>query len=158
MQRFPNLYFVIGGQSFPGIVKDLPQERFIYSPWVKADGHGYRMATLNADIAIAPLTDTVFNHNKSCVKFYEYAALGIPTVASDVAPYSDEMKDGVTGLLFKTPDQFISIISSLIEDPQKRKKIGEAGYTWAKKNRDIDVIAKDWVSAMEEISKVKTAK
>lgn len=39
------------------------------------------------DVGIAPLDDIVFNHAKSWLKGLEYAALGIPFVASDLPEY-----------------------------------------------------------------------
>ena len=36
---------------------------------------------------LAPLEDTPFNRAKSDLKFLEYSALGLPTVASRVTPY-----------------------------------------------------------------------
>jgi len=49
------------------------------------------LASLNIDIGIAPLQDNEFNHSKSCVKFYEYAATGAATLTSKVLPYTKEV-------------------------------------------------------------------
>ena len=52
------------------------------------------------DFAIAPLLDTEFNRCKSSIKVLEYAAAGLPTIASDVIPYRDSYREwghGVAG-------------------------------------------------------------
>jgi glycosyltransferase involved in cell wall biosynthesis len=108
------------------------------------------MACINADIAIAPLEDKEFNRNKSSVKFYEYSALKIPSVVSNVPPYADEVQEKVNGLLFKTPDEFMRKVSALIDDPLLRRELGENAYAWVKEHRDVRVIAKDWVEVIKK--------
>ena len=39
------------------------------------------------DVGVTPLVDTYFNQVKSNIKLLDYAALGLPIVASDVEPY-----------------------------------------------------------------------
>ena len=59
--------------------------------WLKSLG--------NFDLGLAPLIDNEFNYSKSGIKFLEYQALGIPVVASKLAPYKDVIQEGVDGLL-----------------------------------------------------------
>jgi GT2 family glycosyltransferase len=54
---------------------------------------------------VAPLLDTCFNRSKSALKFLEYAALGIPSICSDVPAYHDTVRHEETGLLISNdPD------------------------------------------------------
>ncbi|MFH1327409.1 MAG: hypothetical protein ABIH76_00945, partial [Candidatus Bathyarchaeota archaeon] len=53
--------------------------------------HAAVLRRCDMDIALAPLWDNEFNHSKSCLKFYEYAAVGSATLASDVLPYKKEV-------------------------------------------------------------------
>ncbi|WP_278800154.1 glycosyltransferase [Marinobacter nauticus] len=46
-----------------------------------------KLASLNLDLAIAPLEDNLFNRCKSNLRLLEYGACGYPVVCSDVEPY-----------------------------------------------------------------------
>jgi len=155
LKKYPQLKFINVGQAFPYITKDIPKDRLEISPWIRCDGHGFRMACIDGDIGICPLVDNEFNANKSCLKWYEYSALGMATVASNVPPYSDEIDDGNTGLLFRTPEEMVEKVSELIEDPIKGVDIGQKAREWVKRNRNAEEIVKDWVGFMEKAAKAK---
>lgn len=46
-----------------------------------------KLASMNLDLAIAPLEDNLFNRCKSNLRLLEYGACGFPVVCSDVGPY-----------------------------------------------------------------------
>ncbi|AHI29151.1 O-antigen biosynthesis protein [Marinobacter similis] len=48
-----------------------------------------KLASLNLDLAIAPLEDNFFNRCKSNLRLLEYGACGFPVVCSDVEPYRE---------------------------------------------------------------------
>jgi GT2 family glycosyltransferase len=50
-----------------------------------------KLASLNLDLAVAPLEHNLFNDCKSNLKLLEYGACGYPVVCSDVAAYRGEM-------------------------------------------------------------------
>lgn len=157
MKKYPNLIYYHVGQNFPGITKGLPEDRVRNHSWIKADGHGYRMASIDPDIAIAPVVENNFNRSRSCVKFYEYSALKAPTVAAKNPPYTREVKHGHTGLLFETKDEFVKQVSELIEDPLRRAEIGSNAYKWVKNHRDVNDIVKDWFEVFETLKEAKEA-
>jgi glycosyltransferase involved in cell wall biosynthesis len=152
MKTYPNVYYYHVGQGFPGILKGLPENRVKVSGWVTADGHGYRLATLNADIGLAPLLDSSFNRVKSSVKYYEYSAVKIPTLAKDIPPYSDDIVDGQNGMLYTSPKEFREKLEFLITNPLERARIAENAYQYVRRNRDIKEITKDWVEFMSKLS------
>lgn len=154
-KKYPQMVFAFCGQHFPAVTKNLPKDRVELHDWVLPDGHGYRLATLDADIAIAPVRNDVFNYSKSCIKWYEYSALKIPTVAANTPPYSDEIVDGKTGLLYSSVDEFVNKVSELAEDSIKAYAIAQNAYDWVKKNRSLDKITKEWASMIEELVKAK---
>jgi glycosyltransferase involved in cell wall biosynthesis len=47
------------------------------------------------DLGVAPLVDSAFNACKSHVKVLDYAALGLPSVASAVPAYAHALRDGL---------------------------------------------------------------
>ena len=61
-------------------------------------------ASFGFDIGIAPLVDCNFNRSKSNLRWLEYSALKIPTVATDISHYSQTVKNGETGLLIANND------------------------------------------------------
>ena len=64
---------------------EIDPAQFVGTPWRELELH--RLVVSQFDIGIAPLEDTVFNAAKSWLKGVEYAALGIPFVASDLPEY-----------------------------------------------------------------------
>jgi hypothetical protein len=47
------------------------------------------LASLNLDLAIAPVEDNLFNACKSNLRLLEYGACGFPVICSDVRCYQD---------------------------------------------------------------------
>jgi len=75
------------------------------------------------DILIAPLCDNLFNSCKSPVKFLEYSAIGAPGVYSKVAPYAEIIENEKEGLLASTTEEWVRMLSRLIESPELRRRI-----------------------------------
>lgn len=138
---------VITGNKWEGTLKNIPYE---YHSWLDYDAHPYKQASLNLDIAIVPLMDTLFNKSKSCIKWYEYSALGVPCVVSNVLPYSAEIKHNETALAYNTEDEFVEQVSKLIDDSKLRYTIGENAREWVHKHRDIDIICYDYLDAYQK--------
>ena len=78
------------------------------------------------DIAIAPLADTPFNRCKSSIKTLDYAALGLPVLASDRAVYRGTLADGPGGMLLPddTAAWFVAL-SRLVRDAKLRRRLSE---------------------------------
>ena len=98
-----------------------------------------KYGSLAFDINIAPLADTRFNKCKSAIKFYEAAALKVPTLAQDSGPYHDEIIDGDTGLLFKTREEFVDKLEMLVKDSDLRAKMGQRAHDWVREHRNAEV-------------------
>jgi glycosyltransferase involved in cell wall biosynthesis len=79
------------------------------------------------DIGVAPLADSAFNRCKSALKTLDYAALGLPVLASDCAVYRGTLADGVGGWL--VPDDegaWFAALARLVRDAGLRRRLGEA--------------------------------
>jgi len=133
------LKLVLQGCKWDGTIKDIPYE---FHDWIDFEGHPYKTASLNLDIAIIPLADNDFNHCKSCIKWYEFSSLGIPSIVSDVVPYSEEVKN--KSLTYKTEKEFEDGLQKLIDDKKLRKEIGEKSRKWVKRHRSLENIAKEY--------------
>jgi len=81
------------------------------------------------DIGLAPLADTPFNRCKSAIKTLDYAALGIPVLASDVAVYRGSLADGPGGLLVaNTAVAWHGALSQLVRDRALRARLARGGF------------------------------
>lgn len=79
------------------------------------------------DINLAPLVDSIFNRAKSEIKWIEAALVKVPTVASKIGAFSDEVVDGETGLL-ATDDEWFDKLESLVLSLELRQKLAESAY------------------------------
>jgi glycosyltransferase involved in cell wall biosynthesis len=92
-----------------------------FTPWAHKTTDYYKL--IDFDIGLAPLVPTRFAETKSYIKALEYAALGIPVIASDVAPYRDFVIDGVTGWLVRE-HEWSKRIRELLCDEAMRTEMG----------------------------------
>ena len=124
--------------SFAEIV-GIPTHRVTTSPIVPindyADG-------LRFDIGLVPLNDIPFNHAKSNIKGLEYAAAGIPFVASPLPEYRLLHETGA-GSLADTPQQWRTAVERLL-DYKTRKRDAAIGYDTVSQNWSIQSRAAEW--------------
>lgn len=105
-------------------------------PWSK-ETLGTDLATSN--IGLAPLPDNPFTRGKCSFKVLEYSAAGLAVIASPVGTNAEHVRDGVTGFLAKSNDDWVSRITQLIENAQLREEMGNRGREYARKF-DVSVI------------------
>ena len=86
------------------------------------------------DLAVAPIVETGFNQGKSDLKIKEYAALGIPVVASNITPYKESVKNGFTGFLASNGKEWFDSLELLIKDEVLRKRLGKNNHQWYQEN------------------------
>lgn len=106
------------------------------------------MKHVRAEVGIAPLRDSLFNRAKSPLKFLEYAAMGMPTVASDVGPYADVIEDGNDGMLVSDAQGWFSAISLFLDDKVRRQAVLEAARRKVKDQYDIHKVAMNWKNVL----------
>jgi glycosyltransferase involved in cell wall biosynthesis len=107
--------------------------------------HAAALRRVDLDIGLAPLHDNEFNRNKSCLKFYEHAALGTACLASDVMPYNKEV-----GYCAKnTFKDWKNKLEKLIVDKKFREDLAAKQQKWVKDNRSIRVVEKLWEKAFD---------
>ena len=106
---------------------------------------------IDGDIGVIPLRETPFNLCRTPIKALEYAALGIPVVASDIEPYREFVKDGETGFLVRTENEWSLAISRLIHDQDLRTEMGAKAKKVATQHT-IQQGWKHWIDAYEEIA------
>lgn len=85
--------------------------------------------------------------------FLEASAFGKPVVGGNSGGIPDTIRNGVTGILVDPQDigAISGAISSLLKDPEKARKMGEAGRHWVETERNINTCIK---KMLDEISSV----
>ena len=78
------------------------------------------------DIGIAPLADTPFNRCKSAIKTMDYAAIGLPVLASDLDVYRGSLADGPGGWLVPNDaGAWFVALTRLVRDKALRHRLAE---------------------------------
>lgn len=79
-------------------------------------------------IGIAPLVDSEFNRGKSAIKFFDYAALGLAVIGSDVEAYRHAIRHEQNGLLIPNDEQawYEAIERLLTDEPFRAQLAAEA--------------------------------
>ena len=81
------------------------------------------------DINLAPLeVGNAFCEAKSELKYFEAALVEVCTIASPTAPLRRAIRDGVTGRLSDTPEEWYRALCELVDDPARRQGLAHAAY------------------------------
>ncbi len=119
--------------------------------WQPTDKYPQALKNKRFDIGIAPLLDNNFNRAKSNLRWLEYSALKIPTIASPVIPFADSITDGKTGLLAQGHNDWVLAMRTLIENENGRLEIGNRAYRKVKSNYNMKTIARDYIHILKRI-------
>lgn len=157
-----NVHFVMMGYTPRALFPDLQ----IYDPetgtgqleivkGVELLDYPDRVKSLALDIAIAPLAEIGFNECKSDLKLKEYGSLSIPTVASNIKPYSVSLEDGKTGYLVNNRGKdWYDALDKLIKDQDLRLELGKNARKYYEGNR-IDDHIHEWLDVYDQIIQIK---
>jgi glycosyltransferase involved in cell wall biosynthesis len=148
--ELPNVEFICVG-GVPNSFKNYSKIK-CYPKWATIDTYPQWVASLDFDIGLFPLVDNHFNKAKSNLRWLEYSALKIPTVASNVLPCKT-IKHNKTGLICKNEKDWYNNIKYLIDNEKERKRLGENAYKEVKKNYNTEKIAKKYLRLLKKIKK-----
>jgi len=112
----------------------------------------YPKLFLNMDIGLVPLNDVPFNHAKSYIKGLEYAAAGVPFVASS-APEYQFLSDAGVGRVAHNEEEWKYHLTELL-NPQMRKDEAIINYELVRDMFSMKVRGSDWNNTMERIMKL----
>lgn len=84
-----------------------------------------------AHVGIMPLGEDEFSQGKSAYKLIQYAACGLPAVASPVGENRFVLRDGETGFWAQSMQEWQSALSRLAADSNLREKLGGAAKSCA---------------------------
>lgn len=156
--KYPNVKILMVGYMPVSMEKDFRPGQIEFHPWVETPAHSYRMSSLDIDIAIIPLKDTIFNRSKSTIKWIEFASLGIPSITSYVAPYDyiQDVDKVEKGIFVENNDVqgWIKGLELLINNVPMRRSLGENARQFVVNNYDINTQYHQWLNAFKEVKLV----
>jgi len=112
-------FLIVGDTRFRPVVPSMKVIPFQLETEIR-DLHAF-------DIGIMPLNDNEWTRGKCAYKALVYMAVGIPVVCSPVGVVNDFILHGQNGFLAPNEEQWVEILSMLIEDPELRRRVGIAG-------------------------------
>jgi glycosyltransferase involved in cell wall biosynthesis len=124
-----------------------------FRPWVPIGEYCNRLSSWGWNIALAPLEDSRFNRSKSNIKCLEAAAVKIPCLCSDVQPYNEFCSLGgpdLKWLLCRTQHDWVTKLSTLINDEAMRQEIGNKMYDVMQRFFNISTIKENWKMVFEK--------
>lgn len=148
LRNHPDAYFRVIG-TLPDFLADVPRVELRTDIAQIRDWQG-KLANLNFDIGLAPVTDRPFNQGKSNIKWQEYSMLGVPTIASRVGDYR-EIQQGETGYTAYSEDEWYYYLCKLAEDAQHRQQIGEQAKQYTLENHNIANRIGEWDAAYRDV-------
>lgn len=80
-----------------------------------------KLASLDLDLAVAPLEDVPFNHAKSHLRLLEYGILGYPVVCTDITPYRGDYP------VTRVPNRFKAWQEAILERVREREALRQEG-------------------------------
>lgn len=114
--------------------------------WLPLDDY-YRAAS-RFRVGLVPLADTVFNRGKSWLKGLEFAALGVPFVASATDEYAELQNHGA-GLLASRPRSWKRYVAMYLDDEANRIEQAEHARDGVRSNLTIEKQGWRWAEAWE---------
>lgn len=148
MNKYPQVQFEFMGY-IPPALEGLVVKKDICDVKVYID----TINTFGWDIGLAPIADNYFNICKSNLKWLEWSMCNIPTIASNVYPYTNSIVNGTNGFLATKSTEWISAMSTLIENVELRKQIAKNAYEQVRREFCFynDSFVEDWDNVIASI-------
>jgi len=111
-------------------------------PW---EQYPAKLASLNLDIALAPLEMVPFNEAKSNLRILECGSVGWPMICSDIFPFQQD--DAPVTRVPNDPEAWIAAIRALAADPDRRAREGDALQAWVHSRYMLTDHLDQWMQA-----------
>lgn len=110
-----------------GVRLPIAHPRYVHVPGIPPRDLLREVSTF--DVGIAPLsTSLAINHSRSNVKVKEYAAVGVPWLASPIGPYAG-LGEGQGGMLV-ADDRWYEELDALVSDRRRHSRLAKRAARW----------------------------
>ncbi|HKS11868.1 MAG TPA: glycosyltransferase [Pseudomonas sp.] len=94
-----------------------------FHPVIGLQAYPAKLASLNLDLALAPLEFHIFNDCKSNLRLLEYGACGYPVVCTDTEAYRGDLP--CTRILGNSTEEWLQAIRMHLSDPAASYRMGD---------------------------------
>lgn len=115
-----------------------------FHPPVSFEKYPAKLASLDLDLALAPLEHNNFNEAKSNLRLLEYGFLGWPVIASDIDPY----RGAPVCLVPNNPSAWTRAIREHVSDMDALGRAGDALQIWVKTGWLLEDHMEDWLAVL----------
>jgi glycosyltransferase involved in cell wall biosynthesis len=136
-------FFIISGSVKPGIELPIPWK------WLPYDGALEAERISGACAGLAPLEDTLYARGKDVFKVKTYMACGVPPIATALGNNLDVIRDGETGYLVKTAEEWEERLTELVSNPAKARAMGAAARVDCVNRFSHAAIISEWIQTLE---------
>ena len=154
LKRHDDAKVILAGALLPPL-KRLPEDRYEYLEWVGMEAWPYFEQWLGLHVGLAPLVNNRFNECKSVLKWEEYSAMCVPTIASDAPPYSDEITSGTDGILV-SDDGWLEALERIYAHKEEAKALAENARKTIKRKFSAEVVADQWLDTLIHLKETPT--
>lgn len=146
------------GRAVPGARLKLVCDRFLRLNHLPVVERHWSAATeadelADAEIGIAWVPDDDWSRGKCGLKVLQYLAAGLPVVANPVGVHTEMVRDGVTGFLARTADEWADAVRALAADPDLRRRMGRAGRALVESQYSVRAGAARWLTLLRSIAR-----
>lgn len=132
------------------LVLGIARERFSSAPWADLLTDDYPRAIQQIGLGIVPLRDSSFNRvGKSWLKGLEYAACGVPFVASRVGDY-ERLARHLTFPLVRGRGEWVRALGQLLDDEDRRLELAGVNRDRVRRSLTIEGNLQRWTDAWRQ--------
>jgi glycosyltransferase involved in cell wall biosynthesis len=100
------------------------------------------------DIGLLPLDDTSYDRGKSPLKLLQYAAAGLPIVASPVAIDLSIVQPGIAFLPATSEEEWFDALIKLVDDVETRQRLGGSAREAIRRHYSYAAFAQQFLDAV----------
>jgi len=119
-----------------------------FHPGVPFDQYPAKLASLNLDLALAPLEHNKFNEAKSNLRLLEYGIMGWPVVSTDIYPYQNAPVHHVSN----NARAWIAAIRERVNDLDAAENEGDRLRRWVMQEWILEDHLECWLEALTRTS------
>jgi glycosyltransferase involved in cell wall biosynthesis len=144
-KRFPNVKLKVVSNDF----FDSYSLPVIKKQWTLDDENE---DLISFDIGLMPLNDDLWSKGKCGLKIVQYLSVGVPVVCTPVGINCDIVKDGENGFWATSHQEWVDRLTTLIENPNLRQKMGINGIDTIEQGYSLSVTSGKFLNVLQSLA------